>query len=208
VSLDAGLSWTGGDPDPGQSVSYDVYFEAGDPTPDVLVCDGAPAPACDPGTLTTGLHYYWYVVATDSHSASTVSPTWGFTTVCPLPGTPVLVAPADGSTTEDTTPRFDWSSVSTATSYRIQLDDNGDFSSPELDVTTLTSDYTLTLPLSLGTQYWHVQAVNPCGNSAWSQSWTLKIATKIYLPVIARMVRRESVFWRYDCTALTTQPRR
>jgi hypothetical protein len=26
------------------------------------------------------MHYYWYVVATDSHSASTASSTWDFTT--------------------------------------------------------------------------------------------------------------------------------
>ncbi len=191
LPITADLSWTGGDPDPGDTVTYDVYFEAGDPTPDILICNDTPTPACDPGTLTNGMHYYWYVVATDSHSASTAGPTWDFTTVCPPPGTPILVAPADGSTTEDTTPRFGWSPVSTATSYRIQVDDNGDFASPELDTTTSTPGYTPTSPLSLGTQYWHVQAVNPCGNSAWSPSWTLRIVTKIYLPIMLRNASNE-----------------
>ena len=191
VPITADLSWTGGDPDPGDTLTYDVYFEASDSTPDVLICDDTPTPACDPGTLTNGMHYYWYVVATDSHSASTASPTWDFTTACPLPGTPVLIAPADGSITDDVTPHFAWSPVSMATSYRIQVDDNGDFSSPELDDTTSTSDYAPTVPLSLGTQYWHVQAANLCGNSAWSQSWVLQIVTRIYLPIALRNVSNE-----------------
>jgi hypothetical protein len=76
--------------------------------------------------------------------------------------------------------------VGGATSYRILVDNNGDFSSPELDATTSTSDYTPTFPFSLSTQYRHVQAVNPCGNSAWSQSWTLRIVTRIHLPAMLR----------------------
>ena len=188
IPITADLSWTGGDPDLGDTVTYDIYFAAGDPTPETLICDDTSTPACDPGTLTSGMHYYWYVVATDSHSASTASPTWDFTTICPLPEAPYLLAPADGSTIQDTTPHFEWSPVDGASSYRIQVDDNGGFSSPELDATTSTPDYTPTSPLSLGTQYWHVRAVDPCGNSAWSQSWSVAIIARIYLPLVVRTV--------------------
>ncbi|MEJ2737060.1 MAG: hypothetical protein P8189_26440, partial [Anaerolineae bacterium] len=80
VSIEADLSWTGGDPDAGQAVTYDIYFAAGDPTPGVLICDDAPTPACDPGTLASGTQYYWYVVATDDQGASTTGPTWDFET--------------------------------------------------------------------------------------------------------------------------------
>lgn len=80
VSINADLSWTGGDPDPGDTVTYDVYFEANDSTPDNLICNNVATPTCDPGTLAYNTPYYWYVVATDNHSASTTGGTWDFTT--------------------------------------------------------------------------------------------------------------------------------
>jgi len=62
-------------------VTYDVYLEANDSTPDNLVCNDVSAPVCDPGTLAYGTHYYWVVIATDNRGASTTGSTWDFYTV-------------------------------------------------------------------------------------------------------------------------------
>jgi hypothetical protein len=73
-NLNADLSWSGGDLD-GDTVTYDVYFEAGDDTPDVLVSNDQTGITFDPGTLLLNTHYYWRIVAQDEHG-TTAGPTW------------------------------------------------------------------------------------------------------------------------------------
>ena len=86
-NLEADLTWAGGDMD-GDDVTYDVYLEADDPTPDVLASDDQVALDYDPGALTSGTDYTWRVVATDEHGAATAGPVWTFTTAsggsCPI----------------------------------------------------------------------------------------------------------------------------
>ncbi len=77
--LDVTLSWAGGDPD-SDPVIYDLYFEADDATPDVLVSSGQAETSFDPTLLVAGEQYYWRVAATDSHSASVDGPVWNFST--------------------------------------------------------------------------------------------------------------------------------
>jgi hypothetical protein len=79
VSINANLSWTGGDPD-GDSVTYDVYFEKDDSTPDQLVSNDQSGTSYDPGTLDYSSHYYWKIEAKDEHGATNPGPVWDFTT--------------------------------------------------------------------------------------------------------------------------------
>jgi formylglycine-generating enzyme required for sulfatase activity len=91
--LNVDLSWTGGDPD-GDTVTYDVYFEANDITPDELVSDDQPGTAYDPGTLSPNTHYYWRIVAMDAQGATNAGPVWDFTTGTSGPPGEMVYIPA------------------------------------------------------------------------------------------------------------------
>ncbi|MCK4365732.1 MAG: hypothetical protein KAW45_06750, partial [Thermoplasmatales archaeon] len=80
VDIDADLSWTGGDPDEGDTVVYDVYLEANNPNPTTKVSDDQSETTFDPGTLEYGTIYYWKIHAKDNHNFVTRGPIWHFTT--------------------------------------------------------------------------------------------------------------------------------
>jgi hypothetical protein len=78
VDIDADLSWTGGDPNPQDTVTYDVYFDMTTPPP--LVSSNQPVTTYDPGTMIYDTTYYWQIVARDNHGVSTAGPIWSFIT--------------------------------------------------------------------------------------------------------------------------------
>lgn len=82
VSSAALLSWTGGDPDLGDAVTYDIYLGTSASPP--LVCSAHPETTYDPGPLDHNTTYYWQIIATDSHGSSNLGPLWDFT-VEPFP---------------------------------------------------------------------------------------------------------------------------
>ena len=117
---------------------------------------------------------------------------------CSTPGTPTLVAPTDGSTTDDNTPTFEWNGVIDSDEYQIQIDNNSDFSSPERDETITSTDHTPASDLSDGTYYWRVRGHNTSDGcdayGLWSNTWWVTVDTlnpsssirSIYLPLIFR----------------------
>ncbi len=78
VLLDSDLSWSGGDPDPGDTVTYDIYF--GDTTPPPLVKLDHATTVYDVGMMAPLTTYYWKIIARDSIGAETQGPIWQFTT--------------------------------------------------------------------------------------------------------------------------------
>jgi hypothetical protein len=66
--------------------------------------------------------------------------------------------------------------VSGATSYTILVDNNSDFSSPEISQSPAVSNYTPASDMALGTYYWKVLSTNSFGSSAYSSTWSLILA--------------------------------
>ena len=85
--------------------------------------------------------------------------------------------PAAGATVEGATFAISWNMIKGATSYRFQMDNNSDFSSPETDLSLAEPSYLPSTPVAEGTYYWRVKVVFATGESAWtrvslSRPWT------------------------------------
>jgi parallel beta-helix repeat protein len=79
------LSWLGGDPDPGDTVTYDLYFGRFNP-PNPRSSNLA-EPTFTLGKLLCYTTYYWKVAARDNNGAETPGPVWSFETTdvgCPV----------------------------------------------------------------------------------------------------------------------------
>jgi len=78
------------------------------------------------------------------------------------PGTPNLLAPANA----DTPPQpitFDWSNVTSAVSYTIQIDDSSAFTAPLVREASVTNSMYATNGLATTTHFWRVRGVNAAG---------------------------------------------
>ena len=101
VDVNTNLSWTGGDPNPGDTITYDVYF--GSMPPIQKVASNISISHYNPDTLANSLTYHWNVVAWDNRGASTHGPSWHFTTCSGNnpPGTPSIDGPTSGKDREE-----------------------------------------------------------------------------------------------------------
>ena len=73
------LQWTGGDPDPQDSVTYDVWMEKSTDS-ELHLVGTVNEPCYHPEILQANTHYTWQIVAKDSHGAPRSGPVWSFTT--------------------------------------------------------------------------------------------------------------------------------
>jgi hypothetical protein len=76
--VNSDLSWTGGDPDSGDFVTYDVYFGCSFPLTKIKSNTSGTSVALD--NLLYNTKYYWKVIAWDNHQNTNTSPLWSFTT--------------------------------------------------------------------------------------------------------------------------------
>jgi hypothetical protein len=178
-SVNVDLDWIGGDPDPYDTVTYIVYLEAHDPTPDDIACGGITSTTCDPGALIRGAHYYWRVVATDSHGASASGPVWDFY-VNQLPDTPSNPLPPDGATGESQDTDLGWTGgdpdAGDTVTYTVYLGT----SAPPSSVACETTATTCGPPSSLSPStpyYWQVVATDDHGEATAGPVWDFATGT-------------------------------
>ncbi len=133
--------------------------------------------------VANGRQYCYVVMAVGSSNAcfgpasscTCVTPSPG----CTLPGTPTLVSPANGATGVSTTPTLDWSDVTGASSYDVQVCSDGACSNVVRSQTGLTASQWTVSPALSGatTYYWRARAVNSCGAGSWSATWSFTTAS-------------------------------
>lgn len=158
------LDWA----DAPNAFAYDIYFEANDSTPDVLIATVLESEWRVPDNLSLG-SYSWRVVA--RNSAGVHDPgSWSFDIVEPLPPLPAPFAGyAPDQAQEYVLPAkpFDlrWGYSSNADFYDVYLE-KGD-ATPDVLVETRSAAflyYTITESLDEGTWYWKVVARNEAGS--------------------------------------------
>ena len=73
---------------------------------------------------------------------------------------PILMYPENGTYTTDHIITLGWFDEEWAQQYFLQVDNNTDFSSPEIETYVVEAQFTTEFPLSDGTYYWRVKAIS------------------------------------------------
>ncbi len=170
VSIYTDLSWVGGDPNPGDPVTYDVYFGTSSTPPKVGYNQSAVT--YDPGILSYLTTYYWKIIAWDSSGETTAGALWTFTTKANSP--PVFGPPSPANGSAGNPLSFTWSipisdPESNTFSWSIHC------SNDQTNSGTGATNGTKTLALSglvLGMTYtvW-VNATDPGGSGLYTRKW-------------------------------------
>ena len=93
----------------------------------------------------------------------------------PAPAAPGIVSPADGAVAAPPV-TFDWTDVTGAASYTIQIDEISQFGAPLVLSATTTASQLTTSALPDGTWFWRVRAVNSAGTAGdWSAVRTIQV---------------------------------
>ena len=124
------------------------------------------------GPLLNSVKYYWRVNAKNAGGTSQYSTVWSFTTIIAVPGVTTLIAPASGTGNNAISPTLTWNATATATTYRVQVATDSNFTSIVLTDSTLTATQRAVGPLLNNVKYyWRVNASNVGGWGAYSTVW-------------------------------------
>jgi hypothetical protein len=178
VNINADLSWTCGDPNQGDTLTYDVYFGTSSTPP--LIVHNQTATTYNPGEMEYLTKYYWKIVAWDNHHASTQGNTWDFTTEQEInypPNIPSNPSPANGTTDVQTTPTLSWTggdpNPHDTVTYDVYF---GNTSSPPLVANNQTATVYITGHLDYNTTYyWQIVAWDNHGVSTPGPAWKFTV---------------------------------
>lgn len=173
VALSVVLSWTKGN----NAASYEVQvattqsFDA-----PVIVRGGITVLTYTARNLADNTTHFWRVRSANGVGVSGWTPARTFTTIRldSLPPPPSTDSPVDGASGISTNPQFSWSSVANAVSYRIQIDRTPNFTTPIVDLKSVTGTTIDATGLATNTHYyWRVAATTAKGTGPWSLIATL-----------------------------------
>jgi hypothetical protein len=121
-------------------------------------------------TLTDG-KYYWRVRSLNVNNATSAwSTVWNVTVDTTPPDAPILLGPANGTTTTNPTLTLRWNAVTGTTRYDVAIDTVNTTPPvvPAISLGNVTS-FLVGQPLAQDTYYWQVRAIDAAGNvGAWS----------------------------------------
>lgn len=121
--------------------------------------------------------HYWRVRVQDvAGHWSTWSNRWTFVVDTTPPAVPVLISPANGATIRDNTPTLSWRASTGTSQYQLQMDNNANFSSPIVNISTPETRYMRTASLGDRVYYWRMRARDAAGNwSRWSARYSFTL---------------------------------
>ena len=131
------------------------------------------------GALTNNSQYFWRVRAKNTGGVSVYSSVFNFTTIVSAPTIPVLTSPANNAQLVQLNPLMKWDSISTASTYRIQISSDSTFTTTNTDTVTSLARYKVrNNGLTINVKYfWRVNAANVGGTSAYSTIFNFRTGT-------------------------------
>ena len=176
------LTWLALDPDPGDSLKYDVYFDRLNP-PTTLVGSNQRDAFLTRSGLSTGTTYYWRIVVKDSRGGVTGGPVWSFTTrgiPNDPPNTPSNPFPPDGATSQPTFLTISWSGGDPNPGDTVYYDVYFDTLNPPVTRVSVGQTGT-TFPRSglnlITTYYWNIVATDNHGAQTQGPVWRFTTLT-------------------------------
>ncbi len=131
----------------------------------IVVNDSLVATNSKSVTLKNGTKYFWRVSASNLGGTSAYSTAFNFTTIAAAPGAPTLISPANNAVIDSLKTTLTWSAVTTATSYRVQVGSDPNFTTPIKDTVVTTESLAISFLQDNDQYFWRVYAINAGGQT-------------------------------------------